>query len=154
MDAAARVVTIVTIPHQARAATQSDQGDDAKTASPCLVIATALGMIKKIAASDLPAPSSKIGEVMKVNEDDRIIGAKMASGHDDLLLITALGQSIRFKEDEVRAMGTGAAGVQAIKLANVGDMVVALNVVGATPGGCPRRNLDHHRQRHGQTCSD
>ena len=56
----------------------------------------------------------------------------MASGHDDLLLITALGQSIRFKEDEVRAMGTGAAGVQAIKLANVGDMVVALNVVGAT----------------------
>ncbi|MEK7808204.1 MAG: DNA gyrase subunit A [Chloroflexota bacterium] len=132
LDAAARVVTIVTIPHQARAATQSDQGDDAKTASPCLVIATALGMIKKIAASDLPAPSSKIGEVMKVNEDDRIIGAKMASGHDDLLLITALGQSIRFKEDEVRAMGTGAAGVQAIKLANVGDMVVALNVVGAT----------------------
>jgi len=132
LDAAARVVTIVAIPHQARAATQSDQGDDAKTASPCLVMATALGMIKKIAASDLPAPSSKVGEVMKVNEDDRIIGAKMASGHDDLFLITAMGQSIRFKEDEVRAMGTGAAGVQAIKLSNVGDVVVALNVVGAT----------------------
>ena len=131
LDSAARVVTVVAIPHQARAATQSDQGDDAKTASPCLAIATALGMIKKIAASDLPAPSSKVGEVMKVNEDDRIIGAKMASGHDDLLLITAMGQSIRFKEDEVRAMGTGAAGVQAIKLANVGDMVVALNTVGA-----------------------
>jgi len=131
LDSAARVVTIVAIPHQARAATQSDQGDDAKTASPCLVMATALGMIKKIAASDLPAPSSKIGEVMKVNEDDRIIGAKMASGHDDLLLITAMGQSIRFKEDEVRAMGSGAAGVQAIKLANVGDVVVALNAVGA-----------------------
>lgn len=128
LDSAARVVTIVAIPHQARV-TQSDQGDDAKTASPCLVMATALGMIKKIAASDLPAPSSKIGEVMKVNEDDRIIGAKMASGHDDLLLITAMGQSIRFKEDEVRAMGTGAAGVQAIKLANVGDVVVALNTV-------------------------
>ena len=136
LDAAARVVTIVAIPHQARAATQSDQGDDAKTASPCLVIATGLGMIKKIAASDLPAPSSKIGEVMKVNEDDRIIGAKMASGHDDLLLITAMGQSIRFKEDEVRAMGTGAAGVQAIKLANVGDGVVGLNIVGAH-GGAP-----------------
>ncbi len=131
LDAAARVVTIVAIPHQARAATQSDQGDDAKTTSPCLVIATALGMIKKIAASDLPAPSSKIGEVMKVNEDDRIIGAKMASGHDDLLLITAMGQSIRFKENEVRAMGIGAAGVQAIKLASVGDEVVALNIVGA-----------------------
>jgi DNA gyrase subunit A len=136
LDAAARVVTIVAIPHQARAATQSDQGDDAKTASPCLVIATALGMIKKIAASDLPAPSSKVGEVMKVNEDDRIIGAKMASGHDDVLLITAMGQSIRFKEDEVRAMGTGAAGVQAIKLANVGDGVVGLNIVGAH-GGAP-----------------
>jgi len=154
LDSAARVVTVVAIPHQARVSViLSPEGaknlsdsprdsssrkallgmttDDEKTTSPCLVIATALGMIKKVAASDLPAPSSKVGEVMKVNEDDRIIGAKMASGHDDLFLITTLGQSIRFKEDEVRAMGTGAAGVQAIKLANVGDGVVALNVVGA-----------------------
>ena len=86
-------------------------------------------MIKKIAAQDLPAPSSKVGEVMGVGEDDQVVSARLSQGDAEVLLISALGQSIRFSETEVRAMGTGAAGVQAIKLSKPGDAIVAMSVV-------------------------
>ncbi|MBI5291081.1 MAG: DNA gyrase subunit A [Chloroflexi bacterium] len=126
LDAAARVVTAVSVPAAARAAVAEGDGDSASGVY--LMIATAKGMIKKIAAPDLPLPSSKVGEVMGVGEGDQIVSARLSSGSDEVLLVSALGQSIRFKEAEVRAMGTGAAGVQAIKLTRPGDAIVSLNV--------------------------
>jgi DNA gyrase subunit A len=128
LDAAARVVTAVAVPAEARTATTVDT-TEAATTGVFLIAATAKGMIKKIAAPDLPAPSSKVGEVMGVGEEDQIVSASLSKGDDEVLLISALGQSIRFSEIEVRAMGAGAAGVQAIKLAKPGDAVVAMNVV-------------------------
>ncbi len=131
LDSAARVVSAVAVPVAAREATPTaENGEAAESASGVyLVIATAKGMIKKIAAPDLPLPSSKVGEVMKVGEDDQIVSAQLSEGKDEVLLISTQGQSIRFKEEEVRAMGTGAAGVQAIKITKPGDAIVAMNVV-------------------------
>jgi DNA gyrase subunit A len=47
---------------------------------------------------------------------------------DDVMLATTLGQSIRFKESDVREMGRSAGGVKAIKL-DKGDMVIGVDVV-------------------------
>ncbi|MBI3240684.1 MAG: DNA gyrase subunit A [Chloroflexi bacterium] len=128
LDSAARVVTAVAVPAEARTTTNGEETEAATTGT-FLIAATAKGMIKKIAAQDLPAPSSKVGEVMSVSEDDQIVSAGLSNGNDEVLLISALGQSIRFSETEVRAMGAGAAGVQAIKLAKPGDVIVAMSVV-------------------------
>ncbi len=133
LDSAARVVAAASVPAAARNAPPASNGNGTETApngtGVFLVVATAKGMIKKIAAQDLPAPSSKVGEVMGVGEDDQVVSARLSQGDAEVLLISALGQSIRFSETEVRAMGTGAAGVQAIKFSKPGDAIVAMGVV-------------------------
>ncbi|HLB46296.1 MAG TPA: DNA gyrase subunit A [Anaerolineales bacterium] len=132
LDSAARVVTAVSVPAAAReAAPRGENGGGAESngAGVFMVIATAKGMVKKIAAPDLPLPSSKVGQVMTVAEDDAIVSARLSEGSDEVLLVSAFGQSIRFKEAEVRAMGTGASGVQGIKLSKPGDTIVAMSVV-------------------------
>ncbi len=141
LDAAARVVTAVAVPAEARAAAEvapppaavgareNGAGVDQGESGVYLMLGTAKGMVKKIAVPDLPLPSSKVGQVMTVAEEDMIVAAQLSSGADEVLLVSGQGQSIRFKEAEVRAMGPGAAGVQGIKLAKPGDGIVALNVV-------------------------
>ncbi|MBM4421991.1 MAG: DNA gyrase subunit A [Chloroflexi bacterium] len=138
LDSAARVVTAVSVPAAARAAElasaeENGEGSEESSAGVFLLLATAKGMIKKIAARDLPLPSSKVGQVMGVAEDDAIVSARLSNGSDEVLMVSALGQSIRFKEAEVRAMGTGAAGVQGIKLSKPGDAIVAMSM--ADPKG-------------------
>lgn len=49
---------------------------------------------------------------------DSLLDVGLTNGSDDLLLVTADGQAIRFPEDQVRAMGRGAAGVKGIELAS------------------------------------
>ena len=66
---------------------------------------------------------------MGVGEEDAIVSARLSKGEGEVLLVSALGQSIRFKEEEVRAMGAAATGVQGIKLVGLGDTVVALDIV-------------------------
>lgn len=56
------------------------------------------------------------------------MNVKLTSGRDEVILITRQGQSIRFSEDDVRAMGRPAAGVRGITL-DPPDVVVALAVV-------------------------
>ena len=53
---------------------------------------------------------------------------KLTSGHDQVVLITRGGMSIRFSEEDVRAMGRPAAGVRGISLENE-DRVVAQSIL-------------------------
>jgi DNA gyrase subunit A len=70
---------------------------------------------------------------MSFKEDsDDLIDAQMTSGSDDLIISSANGRAVRFGEDIVRAMGTGAAGVRGIRLRAAADgsvdRVVSLTV--------------------------
>ncbi len=67
---------------------------------------------------------------MKLESNDFLRSAHFVSPKDDVLMVTAQGQAIRFLAEEVRQMGRSAAGVRAIKLAG-GDQVVAAEVVPA-----------------------
>jgi DNA gyrase subunit A len=58
-----------------------------------------------------------------------LIWAKPTSGKDEIQLITANGQAIRFKETDVRPMGRNASGVMGIRLKK-GDTVVGMGVIG------------------------
>jgi DNA gyrase subunit A len=85
-------------------------------------------MVKKISVVDLPGPTAQVFNVMNVVEDDGIVSARITTGADEILLATAGGRGIRFKEEEVRAMGLGAQGVMGIKPGAADDRVIGLEV--------------------------
>jgi DNA gyrase subunit A len=86
-------------------------------------------MVKKTSVADLPGPTAQVFNVMNVAEDDGIVSARITTGADEILLVTAGGRAIRFKEEEVRAMGLGAQGVMGIKPGAADDRVIGLEVV-------------------------
>jgi DNA gyrase subunit A len=70
---------------------------------------------------------------MNVRENDRLIGAEISHGKDDIFLTTQMGYSIRFSESRVSRMGRTAAGVRGISLRK-GDAVVGMDILGARDG--------------------
>jgi len=63
-----------------------------------------------------------------LREEDSLIAAMFVGAKDDVSLITEKGQSIRFKESDVREMGRTASGVTAMKLSK-GDVIVSADVI-------------------------
>ena len=97
----------------------------------CVITATKLGMIKKSLVNELPGPSSQTFVLVRVNEGDRLIEVGLTDNKSkDILLVTAQGMAIRFKEEEVRPMGLVAAGVNGLKLADK-DEVVGMEILPA-----------------------
>ncbi len=88
------------------------------------------GMVKKSAVTDLPGPSAQTFRLVIVNEGDCLGWAALTDGGKEILLVTASGMGIRFREEEVRPMGLAAAGVNGIKL-GVGDEVVGAQILPA-----------------------
>jgi DNA gyrase subunit A len=97
----------------------------------CVITGTKLGLIKKSLVSELPGPSSQTFVLTRVNEGDRLIEVALTDNKTkDILLVTAQGMAIRFKEEEVRPMGLVAAGVNGLKLADK-DEVVGMEILPA-----------------------
>ncbi len=93
-----------------------------------LFFATEKGLVKKVRIEAFRNVRRSGLIAIKIKEDDRLIWAKPTSGKDEIQLITAQGQSIRFRETDVREMGRTAAGVIGIRLKK-GDMVVGMGVI-------------------------
>ncbi len=97
----------------------------------CVITTTRFGMIKKSLISELPGPSAQTFVLVKVNEGDRLIGVGLTDNKTkEILLATAGGMAIRFKEDDVRPMGLVAAGVNGMKLDDT-DEVVGMEILPA-----------------------
>lgn len=77
---------------------------------------TKKGQVKKTSISEYKRPLRKGKVGLTIREEDEILTAAITSGHDDILLVTKNGQSIRFHEDDVRTMGRMASGVKGINL--------------------------------------
>lgn len=93
-----------------------------------VLTATREGLVKKTAISELPGPSAQAFTLVKVNEGDELGWVRLTDGKAELLLVSACGMAIRFKEDEVRPMGLVAAGVGGIKL-GTGDELAGAELV-------------------------
>ncbi len=98
-----------------------------------LFLTTLGGVVKRVRVEDLPGITTDPFVVINVPEDDALGWARLTDGEQDMLLVTASGQAIRFAEDEVRPMGLPAGGVMGIKLAGEVDGIVAMDV--ADPEG-------------------
>jgi DNA gyrase subunit A len=98
-------------------------------AETCIITTTKWGMIKKSLVSELPGPSAQTFTLVRVNEGDRLIEIGLTDNKKkEILLVTAGGMAIRFKEDDVRPMGLVAAGVNGMKLYE-GDEVVGMEIL-------------------------
>ncbi|MET8873691.1 DNA gyrase subunit A [Nocardia sp. NPDC004604] len=115
--------------------------------APYLVLATRNGLVKKSKLSDFD--SNRSGGIVAVNlrDEDELVGAVLCSADDDLLLVSAQGQSIRFSatDEALRPMGRATSGVQGMRF-NADDELLSLNVVRAdtyllvaTSGGYAKR---------------
>ena len=93
-----------------------------------LFFATQKGTVKKTALSEFGNVRKGGIIAIGIEAGDQLIDAKLTSGHDEVILITREGMSIRFSEEDVRSMGRPAAGVRGISLEQT-DAVVALAVV-------------------------
>lgn len=76
-----------------------------------LLTVTRAGMVKKSSLAELPGPSARSFQAVKIGEQDALAWARISSGQDEILLVSSSGYAIRFSEKEIRAMGLTAAGV-------------------------------------------
>ncbi|MGJ3238292.1 MAG: DNA gyrase subunit A [Anaerolineae bacterium] len=92
------------------------------------ILATRQGKVKRVDLEQFEAvrPSGLIA--MSLNDGDSVGWVKYTDGSQDVIMVTQLGQSIRFSEDDVRVMGRPAGGVNGIKLAE-GDVVMGMDVI-------------------------
>ncbi|MGP3916347.1 DNA gyrase subunit A [Nonomuraea sp. 10N515B] len=115
--------------------------------APYLVLATRSGLVKKTRLSEYDSPRSGGLIAINLREDDEVIGARLVSEQDDLLLVSRGAQSIRFtaSDEALRPMGRATSGVIGMRFLE-GDELLSMNrmadgqdVLIATEGGYAKR---------------
>ena len=112
---------------------------------------TSSGTCKKTSLTNFARPRKGGIIAIELRDGDKLVGVEITSGEHDIMLFSANGKSIRFKESDVRAVGRTAIGVRGIKLKD--DEVVSLIVaeqdspiLTATEKGYGKRTaLDEYR---------
>ena len=94
-----------------------------------IVLATRNGVTKKTLLADFR--NFRKGGIIgiKIDESDALVGARLTTGKDDIILVTSNAQSIRFNEKDLRDQGRATRGVRGIKLKSEKDEVVAIEIV-------------------------
>jgi DNA gyrase subunit A len=92
-----------------------------------MIVATKKGEVKKTAMDEFEVVRRSGLIAMNLEDDDELIGAKLAHADDDVLMISARGKAIRFKVAELRSASRISGGVRGIRLPK-GDIVVSLNL--------------------------
>ncbi|MFH0779380.1 MAG: DNA gyrase subunit A [Parcubacteria group bacterium] len=96
-----------------------------------LMMVTENGVIKKTPIEDFGNVRRSGLIAIKLKAGDQLQWVGMTSGKHEVSLITMKGQSVRFREANVRAMGRSASGVRGIRLKNK-DKVVGMGIINPT----------------------
>ena len=118
LDAGERITTIMPLPENEEDWDRLD-----------VMFATAQGNVRRNKLSDF-TQVNKAGKIaMKLDEGDMIVDVQICTADDDVLLTTAVGQSIRFAVDDVRVFkGRDSTGVRGINLGK-GDHVISMAIL-------------------------
>ena len=121
-----------------------------------LIMATKNGVVKKTPLEDFSNIRSSGIIAIGLKDKDELLWVRETDGARDVVLATAQGKAIRFKEKDVRDMGRSASGVRGINLSK-GDQVVSMGVVEKdgslltiTEGGFGKRCLEKHFRTQGR----
>jgi len=93
-----------------------------------LFMTTKFGTVKKTAVEDFAKVRRSGLIALNLVKDDELRWIAPTTGKDEVIITTANGQAIHFKETDVRPMGRTAAGVRGVKLRR-DDAVVGMDVV-------------------------
>jgi len=93
-----------------------------------LVMATKNGIIKKVKIEEFLKVRRSGLIAIKLKKDDELRWVKSSSGKNEIAMVASGGQSIKFKEKDIRAMGRTASGVKAIRL-KPSTCVVSMDMV-------------------------
>jgi len=93
-----------------------------------VVMCTANGIIKKTGLLAYSNPRSTGVKAINIDEGDTLTGVAITDGAQEIFLATRNGLSLRFREEEVRAIGRVGRGVIGIRL-NPGDQVVGMEIL-------------------------
>ncbi len=96
-----------------------------------LFLVTDQGTVKRVTVADVQANTGSEFPAMNVDDKERLEWAFRTRGDQEVILVSAQGQSIRFTEEDVRSMGLPAGGVGGMKLKKK-DRIVFAGVVDAT----------------------
>ncbi len=93
-----------------------------------LILGTRDGIVKKTLLSSYNTKLKADGIIaIKIREDDELLAVRSTSGDDDIMMVSRLGQAIRFHESDVRPTGRGASGVHGMRLRK-GDEVISMDI--------------------------
>ena len=112
-----KITSILPMPKEAKGAAELS-----------LMMITKNGTGKKVAAKSFHEVRKSGLIAITLDKGDELMSTSFVSKGDDVMVVTADGQSIRFKESDIREMGRNAAGVRAIKLGK-GDVVISADTV-------------------------
>ena len=112
---------------------------------------TSSGTCKKTSLTNFARPRKGGIIAIELRDGDKLVGVEITSGENDIMLFSAGGKSIRFKESDVRAVGRTAIGVRGMKLKDdeIVSAIVADDsspILTATEKGYGKRTaLDEYR---------
>ncbi|MEI6280390.1 MAG: DNA gyrase subunit A [bacterium] len=93
-----------------------------------LMLVTKHGTAKKMATASFKDVRRSGIIAIRLDKDDQLICALVTEKGDEVMIATGAGQSIRFKESDVREMGRTAGGVSGIRLGK-SDEVISVDVI-------------------------
>jgi DNA gyrase subunit A len=104
---------------------------DAEIGVKDLVMVTQAGLIKRTPLEDFKNIRKSGLIAIGLKKDDFLKKVSKSTGQDEVIIVTKKGQSIRFKEKEIREMGRPASGVRGINLRK-SDKVVGMDIIKAS----------------------
>ncbi len=91
-----------------------------------LLFATRKGMVKRTPLTEYDSPRSVLIAI-NLREDDELIGVRITSGSDEVILVSRQAMSIRFAERDARPMGRDTTGVRGMRL-HTDDEVLSMTL--------------------------
>jgi DNA gyrase subunit A len=85
-------------------------------------MATRRGVAKKVPVADFANARTRGIVAIYLDEGDTLVGARLTSGSDEIVLVTRKGWALRFHEKAVRAMGRASRGVLGVKLSDKDEL--------------------------------
>jgi DNA gyrase subunit A len=95
--------------------------------APYLVLATKRGLVKKTRLEDYDTNRSAGVIAINLRDEDELVSAQLVSETDDLMLVSRMGQSIRFTatDEALRPMGRATSGVTGMKFREDDELLTA-----------------------------
>jgi DNA gyrase subunit A len=119
-----------------------------------LLFATRQGTVKKTTFQSYNTPIKADGIIaIKIRDDDELVAVRRVDPGDEILMVSHEGLTVRFKEEDARAMGRDTSGVRGMDVSGRDNYVLAMDVarpgqdllVVTEPGYGKRTGIDEYR---------